>query len=75
MADTEKSPPSRKPAARPVQASASAGTGPQQAVQGRSPTATQYWQGVAAVGRAARSAEERGERQTAGQRPSARTKP
>lgn len=75
MVDTEKFPPFRESAVRPVQASASAGTGPRQAPQSRNSAATQYWQGVATAGRAAGSAEGKGERQAASQRPSARTKP
>lgn len=56
MSDTEGSNQSRDPAPHRAEASAAAGAGTQQPAQGRSSAATQYWQGVAAAGRAAKPA-------------------
>jgi hypothetical protein len=56
MSDTRGSNQSRDPAPRRAEASATAGAGNQQAPQERTSAATQYWQGVAAAGRAAKPA-------------------
>lgn len=53
MSDTKGSNQSRNPAPRRAKASASASAGTQQLAQGQASAATQYWQGVAAAGRAA----------------------
>ena len=54
MSDTKGSNPSRDAAPRRAEASASAGASTQQ--PGQASAATQYWQGVAAAGRAAKPA-------------------
>lgn len=57
MSNTKSSSPSRDPAPRQAGTPATASAITQQPVQGQVSAATQYWQGVAAAGRAAKPAE------------------
>lgn len=75
MSDTKGSDQSRDAAPRLVEATAPAGSSAQQSAQGRSSAATQYWQRVAATGRAAKSAKEGRQHHMPAQRPSTRVKP
>lgn len=54
MSDNKDSNQSYDPVSRRAEMSGAAEASTQQPVQGRSSAATQYWQGVAAAGRAAR---------------------
>jgi hypothetical protein len=56
MSDTKSSSPSRDPVPREAEAPAAASASTQQPVQGQVSAATQYWQGIAAAGRAAKPA-------------------
>jgi hypothetical protein len=75
MADAKGSSQSRDAVFRRAEAPTTANSSTQQSVQERSSAATQYWQRVAAAGRAAKPAEEARSRQMPAQRPSARAKP
>lgn len=56
MSDTKGSSQTRNSARRWAEASAAANASRQRSAQGRSFAASEYWQGVAATGRAAKSA-------------------
>ena len=56
MSDTKGSNPSRDTAPRRAEASAAAGASSSKLAQGQASAATQYWQGVATAGRAAKPA-------------------
>jgi hypothetical protein len=75
MADTKDSNPLQDAASHRAEAPTAASSGAQQSAQRQSFAATQYWQRVAAAGRAAKSTEEGKQRQVSAQRPSARTRP
>jgi hypothetical protein len=55
MSDTKRPDPSRDTSPHRVEASTTAGAATQHAAPRRSAAATDYWQGVAAMGRAAKS--------------------